>query len=369
MSIPPLSQSKQALMSCPHRYAMETIYGQKQVEGEAARRGSTIHTFLQMYVRGLVNHKERKLGSLFDSLLRGMEPGAREIVEPLRDEFEIDPEAVFATEQQIALTEAFLVTPAGAPGAAYQMTLDLIELHDETMARIIDYKSNFMAFDPDTFQSKLYSLGVFALNPQIEQVEFCLKFVRWRKARSVIYTREQVPGLQCEAAMWRERQIALHQEGTKLEAYPGPHCAYCSLLCNGCPIESNPYGGIESHLRAAIYHKMAYDKAREVLKAHADEGGPIRAKDGIGQEYEAAWTVTDKKVFTVDVLPVLQKWDKAHKNDPVLPKVTISGLSSLLKAKKRSELADEAANHCEVKTGKKFKIGRVNGEEEGGDDE
>src|SRR4029077_812035 len=149
----------------------------------------------------------------------------------------------------------------------------------------------FAAIDPDTVQARLYSLGVFMLNPQIEQVEFELRFLRWRKERSVIFSREQVPGLQREMTMWRERQIALHKEAEKAEAFPGPHCASCSLLCNGCPIESNPYGGVESYLRAAIYHQASYKKAVEVLKAHADEGGPVRCKDGIGQEYSAEWTV------------------------------------------------------------------------------
>jgi len=39
--------------------------------------------------------------------------------------------------------------------------------------------------------------------------------------------------------------------------------------------------------------------------------------------------------------------------------LSISGLSSLLKAKKRSALADEAANFAEMKTKPKFHIGRA----------
>src|SRR5579864_3131928 len=159
-------------MSCNFRYVNEVIHGAKQTQGDAGRRGNAIHKFLQTYVRDLVNCKRAKLPELFDSLMRGMEPGAREIVEPLRDTFEIDPESVFATEQKIAMTEAFVITPPGLPGAAYEGTLDLVLLRDETLAEIIDFKSQFHAVDADTFQGRLYSLMLMMLNPQIQQVEF-----------------------------------------------------------------------------------------------------------------------------------------------------------------------------------------------------
>jgi len=346
---------------------MEVMGGMKQVQGEAGRRGNVIHEFLKDYVRHLVKMKYRKDLAYFEFSLKGLDPSAREILEPLQEQFEIDPETVFATEQRIGLTEAFVITPAGVPGAAYEMTVDLIELYEETLAKITDYKSQFQAIDPDTFQARLYSLGVMILNPRIEQCEFQLKFLRWGKARSVIFSREQIPDLQNEARMWRERQLALHKESEKAPALPGSHCVYCALLGDGCPVEKNPFEGVESHLRSALYHKMAYDKAREVLKAHADEGGPIRAKDGIGQEYSAEWTITEKKVFTVDVLPCILDWQK-KRNDLIIPKLSVSGLSSLLKAKKRADLADEASAYCEMKTGNKFKIGKV-GDTENGEDE
>jgi len=139
------------------------------------------------------------------------------------------------------------------------------------------------------------------------------------------------------------------------------------LLGDGCPVEANPYEGVETHLRKALYFKAAYQKSFEILKAHCDEGGPVKASDGTGVVYEAAWGVSERKKFGIEAVPVIAKWDKA-KHDDVMSKLSLSGLGTPLRAKKRADLADEVANFTEVETRPRFRIGKV-GETENGEEE
>jgi len=368
MPPPPLSQSRQSLLACPWRYCQEQIHGLNQITGEAARRGIACHEFLRAYTQHLVKTKRTQDLDWCAEHLKGIEPSAIEILEGIYPEFRIDPEVVYATEQHITMDENFKV---GTKKPAFEMTIDLIELHEETLAKITDYKSQFQAIDANTFQARLYSLGVFMLNPTIEQVEFQLKFIRWGKARSVTFMREQIPELQAEAKRWRERQISLHEADRQkfpIDALPGSHCVYCALLGDNCPVEANPYEGVESHLRKALYFKAAYQNSFEILKAHCDEGGPVKAPDGTGVIYEAAWGVSDRKKFGIEAVPVIAKWDKA-KHDDVMSKLSLSGLGTPLRAKKRAELADEVANFTEVETRPRFRIGKAGSTENGSDED
>jgi len=342
------------------------IHGLNQVTGQAARRGIACHEFLRAYTQHLVKTKRTQDLEWCAEHLKGIEPSAIEILDGIYPEFTIDPEVVYATEQHITMDESFKV---GAKKPAYELTIDLIELHEETLAKITDYKSQFQAIDADTFQARLYSLGVFMLNHTIEQVEFQLKFLRWGKARSVTFTREQIPELQAEAKRWRERQISLHEADRQkfpIDALPGSHCVYCALLGDNCPVEANPYEGVETHLRKALYFKAAYQKSFEILKAHCDEGGPVKAPDGTGVLYEAAWGVSESTKYGLDCLSQVQLWDSKMKDD-LQKKITLSGLASPLKAKKREPLADTLANLVITETKPRFRIGKA-GQSDGEDE-
>jgi hypothetical protein len=362
VNIPPLSQSRQSKLACPLSYVETEIRGHKQASSEAARRGSALHKFLSEYVQYLVKAKKESDTDKAAELMVGMKPDAAELVGRLVDDFKINPDAVYGTELWIGLNAQFELT-GKREASEFEMTLDLVELPEPTKAKLVDYKSQFHAVDADTFQGRLYSLGLMMLNPHIEQVEFELRFVRWGKSkRSVKFTRADIPKLQAEARQWRQMQLNIHNEPLVYgkEVIAGQHCTYCPLLIAGCPLENeNPAKDPNAALLRVLYHRLAAKANEETVRAHCDANGPLRAKDGIGNEYEAAWTVSEQKKFSMDVLPVIQSWDKAHKSDPVLPRLSISGLGTLLKAKKRSDLSDECANHCEVKTRPKFHIGRA----------
>jgi hypothetical protein len=370
--IPPLSQSRQSQLSCPLSYVEQQIRGHKAPQSEAARRGQIIHQTLCTYVRNLGQDrgsgpKRAKDPGYFICLLKGLPPDVREILEPQAERIEFDPEQVYATELHCTMDADFRANVLES-NASYDSTLDLVLVHESTRATIIDWKSQFAAIDPDTFQARLYSLQLFMLNPQFERVTFELRFVRWGgKARSVTFTREQVPELQQEARRWRELQIKLHQEKRAAGALPGTHCVYCPLLANGCPVEDNPAGDPKSMLAKVLYFREAIKGFSATLKTHCDEHGPISVKDGVGNEYRAEWGIGERKRYPLDALPVIQKWDKQREKG-FMQNLSISGLGTPLRARKREDLADELANYVEVKTVPKFRIGKVGeAEEENGD--
>lgn len=362
--VPPLSQSRQALLACPVSYVEQVINGNKEPASEASSRGSTIHRFLSEYVRHLVATKQKKDEEKFDAMLARMEPSAKAILLEMAT-FEIDPELVFATEFHICLDVDFkAVSHHDEP--SYEMTLDLIELLDEHTAEITDYKSQFQAIAADTFQARLYSLGLMMLNPQINEVRFHLRFLRWGTEKTAIFTREHIEELQDEARNYRAFQLALHSGGPA-EALPGTHCVYCPLLAAGCPIEKNPYQDPAGHLRNALYFRQALKKSEQIVRTFADKNGPLYIRDANGTEYEAAWRTQVRKKFSIEALPTLMAWQKKM-NDLILPKLSLSGLSNLLKAKKRQDLADECTGYCEAETVARFHIGKV-GDENGQDED
>jgi len=385
MSIVPLSQSKQALLACPHSYVEQIIRGNKSPSSEASRRGTAVHLFLSEYTRHLINERLEQDLDWFDEHLDGLLPDARELLGGLRKDFKIDPEAVLGTEYYITLDDQF--QPCPADRAAYEMTLDRVTIPSDREAEIDDYKSNFMAFEADTFQAKLYSLGLLMMMPSLEKVTFRLQFVRWNRDKIAKFTRDDIPALQAEARQWRLVQINLHRNHAFEERHPksalinvlpsemtikypvlsGSHCVYCPLLAAGCPIEKNPYKDPTGQLFNVLYFKAALKRAEEAVRANADKLGPLTVRDGIGTEYTGAWTIVEKRSYDINCLPVVLAWDKKKKDD-LLHKLTVSGLSSPLKAKKRAELAEELANFVEVKAESQFKVRKVKEEEEDRDE-
>jgi hypothetical protein len=244
------------------------------------------------------------------------------------------------------------------------MTLDLVTIDESgRRATIDDYKTNFRAFEADTFQAKLYSLGLMMLNPLIEEVTFRLWFVRWNRDKTAKFTRKNIPELQAEARSWRNVQKALHEQAGSPGVWPGAHCVYCPLLAAGCPIEQNPYSDPAGQLGNVLYFRQALKKAEEFVRAEADKTGPVYARDGLNTEYSGEWTISDERHVSLDALPTLLAWQKA-KNDPILSKLRVSGLSTLVKAKKREALAESLANFTEMIPKSKFRIGKKREEED-----
>lgn len=358
--IPPLSQSRHALLSCDLLYEQAIINKKPEPPNEYSMRGREIHKVVSTYINHLVAQKLKTDIAKWAALTKAIPGDAGEILAEMGPKLIIDPAKVWATEVRIRLTDDFKQTTSDS--AAYEMTLDLVTLHDEQTAEITDWKSYYQVVEPDTFQGRLYSLGLFMLNPNIQKVIFRMEFVRWGVGRSVTFTREQVIDLQTEAAAYRGRQLLLHEPERVFEATAGNHCRYCPLVATTCPLsEVLPQQKMDPTeiVERLVYFKQAAKALEGGLRDYCKEKGPVDYNDGAGHIYRAQWGTQSKKSFPLlETVKLVSDWLKKTKED-LTPKLTVGGLSSLLKAKKRADLADELANVAEVKVSGKFKLGMV----------
>jgi len=355
--------------------ACETLYVQKHVQGtilgesEPAARGIEIHQVLASYINHLVRTRRARDLEVFDALMKGAGDEAREVLEKFRTNHAFDPEKILATEFHIALDENFL--PIEHPDDCGQIgecegTLDLVMLPSLTEAAIDDWKSYYQVIDANTFQSKFYPLLLMCLNPSLESVKFVLEFVRYGASRSVEYTRKDLPWLKELAQRERARQRKLHglNRSRKLKTSPGRHCTWCPLLLNGCPVaETNPYARMtaEGRLRFALWLQEAEKQNTKVLKDLMVKRGPIRYRDGNQNEHLAEFVPVEKKFYPYrDAVSILDEWFSAHSDEQRLrDKLTVSGLSSALKAEKRAELLEKLAGVADIHFETELKIGRV----------
>jgi len=379
-SIPPLSQSRHGDMACESLYTCKHVQGARLGESGAAARGIEIHQVLAAYISHLVTTRRATDLEVFDGLTRGAGSEAREVLERFRDNHAFDSEKVLATELHIALDEGF--RPVEEPGSPahvteYEGTLDMVMLHSLTEAEIDDWKSYYQVIDADTFQSKFYPLLLMCLNPSLERVKFVLEFVRYGVSRCVEYSRRDLPWLKELAQRERARQTRLHELATfsdrELKASPGRHCTWCPLLLNGCPVaETNPYGQMtaEERLRFALWLQEAEKQNTRILKDLMVERGPIRYQDENQSEYVADFVPTEKKFYPYrDAVSILEEWFRTHPGERGLrDKLTISGLSTTLKAEKRSDLARRLGTVADVRVETELRIGRggKNGSKERG---
>ena len=77
-------------------------------------------------------------------------------------------------------------------------------------------------------------------------------------------------------------------------------------------------------------------------------------------EHVAEFVPVEKKFYPYrDAVSILDEWIRTHADERTLKdKLTISGLSSALKAEKRSELAQKLATIADVRLETELRIGR-----------
>jgi hypothetical protein len=126
----------------------------------------------------------------------------------------------------------------------------------------------------------------------------------------------------------------------------------------------------EGRLRFALWLQEAEKQNTKVLKDLMVKRGPIRYRDGNQNEHLAVFVPVEKKFYPYRVaVSIIDEWLGTHPDEQGLrEKLTISGLSSPLKAEKRTELAQKLATIAEVRVETELRIGREgkNGNKERG---
>ena len=365
-AIPPLSQSRQFDLGCEHLYSVRHIDGVR-TDSQPSRRGNEIHKITAAYVSHLIKTRQKQDGARFDLLCETASPEAIEVLDTFRESFTFNPDAIVGTEIYISLDADFNPSKTNIE---YEGTLDLVTMESEREAAIHDWKSYFQIIDADTFQAKMYSLLLFCLNPSLQKVTFYLDFVRYGGAnRSVEFTREDVPKLKRLVETQRARQKELHASES-LKATPGRHCSFCPRLTDlSCPMsETNPYATMTPAQRVgfAVFLAQATKENTRLIKDLMLEGGPVSYQDGNGNPYIAEFRRQERKSYPLaKTYQVLEAWGTAHpKDNELFDSLTVSGLSSPLKAKKRAPLNDALVQIANVKIQTRFHVGLDDDEEE-----
>jgi hypothetical protein len=117
----------------------------------------------------------------------------------------------------------------------------------------------------------------------------------------------------------------------------------------------------EERLRFAVWLQEAEKQNTHVLKELMVEHGLIRYRDTNDTEYVASFVPIEKRFYPYqDGVSILDEWFTTHPDEQSLrEKLTISGLSSAIKAEKRAELAHRLAEIAEVRVETDLKIGRI----------
>jgi hypothetical protein len=117
----------------------------------------------------------------------------------------------------------------------------------------------------------------------------------------------------------------------------------------------------EERLRFALWLQEAEKQNTRVLKDLMVEHGPIRYRDENQSEYVADFVPTEKRFYPYRVaVSILDEWFRTHPGERGLrDKLTVSGLSSALKADKRDQLAHRLAPIADVRVETELKVGRV----------
>jgi hypothetical protein len=378
--LPPLRQSVYEDMACPHLYSAKHVQGIDQAASPEAARGIEVHETFAEYITHLVKQRLPKDLEFFEKLMKNVSADAREVLERFEHHHEFDPERIVGTEVEIALDENLEPLDMGDTSAyrnpttdtarvAYLGRLDLVQLHSSTEAEIDDWKSYYQIPETadSTFQSKFYPLLLFCLNPRLRKVSFILEFVRYGVSRRVEYTRRDVPQLRELAQQARRRQRQMHtlalRSGSEMQASSGRHCTWCPLLLKGCPLESrNPYAirAPEELLKHLLWLRQADQKITEVLKDWVGEHGSLRYRDGNEVEYEAGFSLAAKTQYPcAETAAIVLHWINSHPEDQAMAEnLTISGLSALLRAKKRQPLAQQLAAIARTRLETRFRLCR-----------
>lgn len=371
--LPPLSQSKVETAACPRSYVAVNIEGRRTGESVASDRGTEVHAMMAEYIMWCVRKQVASDWIAFNQIARAAGADAGGILDGLRDSYEVHWDLVYGCEVTMMLDEDFrptleisdehwpkhiktrnFIEPVNYEGGyvAHIGTADQILISaDGLRGKIEDFKSHMSPFDPDTYQDVLYSFMLLKHMPQLNQVTFELRFVRYENCvRSVTWKRSDMPEMQQIIARARERQRATHENPDAAKAIPCKQCSYCPLgvLTLDCPIrELNPMISmdLQSRLLFKEWSRRMNADNTPILKAHAEVRGSISYTDGNGRVYEFGKLDTPSTTYPLDrtMLFLMEQHKSATGEDSLDGRFNISStkLKAFLKAKKRALLKEQ----------------------------
>ena len=399
--VPPLTQTLSNQMSCEVGYRLVNIDGLKTPSTPASARGTDIHAALAPYAMHCAQKRVPADFMFLDSLTSSLGEEAASILESCRDNLTIDWQNLFACEILCGLDRDFQPTfardhdgkaqpinpvwglDANGTEPAYCGTLDVIYLMPGgKVARIVDWKSHPRPFEADTIQGKMYSLFLFMHLPELTEVEFGLRFVRYANiTKTHKYFRSDVPQMMEDVRRTRNRQLEIHakvEEGGELRCHGGSHCAYCPCVIDPIGIPC-PNGNLNPMLKSPaemlnwmLSTEVQLRQVKQALGQHVDgTGESIYTQDANGKVYcygpkqkeKVTYPLFEGSLeegFNMPILDALLDWVRANPKDLVPRKgskpwfnnlqIGATKLNSYLNANKREILHNSIRSLATVET-------------------
>lgn len=377
-----ISKSTVKASACELYFDKYVIKRIAQFPIELTIAGSEFHEYRSKYVDHLVETGARSDPEWALSWLEaaGVSQEGRDLIERDIPWFEIDPEAVFATELFLVVNDKFepirgvpfpgFGKPPDHPEAYVHGTIDIMMLPTAEQADIDDYKSGW-AEPEDEYEAEHYVALVFAHFPSVQVVTFGWRYPRrGRASERKRYTRfEHFEWLKSKITTNASRIENMRSEleaGRKPTANPfSDMCPYCTLEC---PVRRMavdrefPVAALqndEDARNAARYMaatRSQLGRVEKMLRTYCDARGPVP----VSKEKVAGIVVRDTK--KLPLRPVLAKLGvdvpEVADFDMPLDKLYISSekFDGYTKAKKREGVQDAIREVLEMKPRKELKI-------------
>jgi hypothetical protein len=421
--IPATRQSIFETMSCETSYKLIHIDGLKPPSTGPSYRGTDCHDILADLARHCAQRRVPADYAYLDSLLASASPEVVGIMETCRENLTFDWENFFAAEISAGLDKDFQPTWSydhdgnrieidpvwGLEGSgkppAYCVIFDTIYLMPGgTVCRLPDYKTHPRPFPADTFQGKLYSLVMMMFVPELTEVEFGLKFIRYaNKTETHKYYRSDVPQMMEDVRRVRNRQREIHAKVEagmmdpaerkrigipyELRTHGGSHCTYCPCVLDPvhipCPIARlNPMTNLSpaERLNWRLVHDVMNRTNNQAMQQYVDGSGQeIHSQDANGKHYSFGPVEKEKTTypvfaddgdggFNMPIIDALLDWQNANPADLVPKKgnkpwflnlrIGSTQLKQYLKAKKREIIDNRIKDLATTETKFELRISR-----------
>ena len=329
--IPALRQSIVEQMACETSYKLVHIDGLRTPNTTQSDRGTDIHEVLAQYVVHCASKRVPADFAFLDSLTDSATDEVKSILESCRENITVDWQNLFGSEISMGLDKDFQPTwsmnhdnkpvhfdpiwgsfTGSGKTPAYCGILDTIYLMPGgTVARIVDWKSHPRPFPADSFQGKLYSLMLMMHIPELKEVEFGLRFVRYaNKVETHKYYRSDVPQMMDDVRRVRNRQREIHdkvEQQQPLRTHGGSHCTYCPCVLDPihipCPIAKlNPMTNLSpaDRLNWRLVHDVMNRTNNQAMQQYVDGSGQeIHSQDANGKFYSFGPVEKEKTTYPI----------------------------------------------------------------------
>lgn len=409
-TIPPLRQSVQAQMSCESGYSFVHIQGLRTPNTQQSARGTDCHEIKAKYAEWCASKRIPCDYAYLDSLLYSAGEETAQIMESCRDNITIDWANFFAAEISFGLDKDFQPTfsydhdekmvpidprwqvEGSGKEPSYCGIVDEIYLFPGgRLAAVEDSKTHPRSFPADSFQGKLYALALFMHMPELQEIEFRLRFIRFaHKVETHKYFRSDVPQMMEDVRRVRNRQRDIHEKVEQqqpLRTHGGSHCTYCPCVLDPvhvpCPIERlNPMTNLSpaDRLNWRLVHDVMNRTNNQAMQQYVDGSGQeIHSQDANGKFYSFGPVEKEKTTyplfvydgsggFTLPIVDALLDWQHANPDDLVPRKgnkpwfsnlrIGSTQLKQYLRAKKREIIDNAIKDLATVETKVELRIAR-----------